>query len=58
MTEPPPGLVDNSAMTDVQLDTAAQFVDELVDLGVHKLPTEPVLNNFPLFLVEKVVRDQ
>jgi hypothetical protein len=55
---PEPGLVDNSAMTDTQLDTACTFVDELIDLGVLEEPAEPLQNSFPLFLVEKSVNDE
>jgi hypothetical protein len=58
LEEPPPGLVKNSEMTPEQLETATQFVDELIDLGVLERPREPLQNNFPLFLVEKVVRGQ
>jgi hypothetical protein len=56
LTAPPAGLVNNSEMTDEQLEIATQFVDELIELGVLELPTEPLQNNFPLFLVEKTTR--
>jgi hypothetical protein len=56
--EPPQGLVDNGEMTKEQLETATEFVEELIGLGVLKLPSETLLNNFPLFLVEKVIRGQ
>lgn len=54
--EPEPGLVKNSAMTAEQLETATGFVNNLIDLGVLQKPTEPLKNNFPLFLVEKSVK--
>jgi hypothetical protein len=53
-----PGLVANLAMTAEQVETATQFVDELIELGVLQRPTEPLQNNFPLFLVEKVIQGQ
>jgi hypothetical protein len=58
LEEPPPGLVENSVMTDEQLETATQFVDELIELGVLQEPPEPLQNNFPLFLVEKAIQGQ
>jgi hypothetical protein len=58
LAEPPPGLVANSEMTEQQLETGAEFVDELIALGVLQIPLEPLLNSFPLFLVEKVVQEQ
>jgi hypothetical protein len=58
LEEPPAGLVANSAMTDKQLETAVQFVDELISLGVLERPAEPLQNNFPLFLLEKAERGQ
>jgi hypothetical protein len=58
LEELPPGLVENWEMTPKQLKTATQFVNELIDLGVLEQPREPLKNNFPLFLVEKVVWGQ
>jgi hypothetical protein len=58
LEEPPPGLVANSAMTPEQLDTAALFVDKLIELGVLERPVEPLANSFPLFLVPKALTGQ
>jgi hypothetical protein len=58
LREPVPGIVENSAMTAEQLETATNFVDELIDLGVLQIPTEPLQNSFPLFLVEKLIKGQ
>jgi hypothetical protein len=49
LAEPAPGLVANSEMTAEQLETATQFVDELIALGVLQKATEPLHNSFPLF---------
>jgi hypothetical protein len=58
LQEPEPGLVENLVMTAEQLETATGFVDELIDLGVLQKPTEPLQNNFPLFLFKKSVKGQ
>jgi hypothetical protein len=58
LTEPPPGLVTNSEMTEQKLETAAQFVGKLIALGILKKPLEPLLSSFSLFLVEKVIQEQ
>jgi hypothetical protein len=55
LQEPVPGLIDNSDMTAEQLATATTFVDELIALGVLQSTTEPIENNFPLFLVTKAL---
>jgi hypothetical protein len=55
---PPAGLVKNLEMTNEQLETATQFVDELIELGVLELPTERLQNNFRLFLVEKTTQGE
>jgi hypothetical protein len=58
LEEPPLGLVKNSVMTDDQLETATQFVDVLIKLGVLQEHPEPLMNNFPLFLVEKAIQGE
>lgn len=48
-------LTQNSRMTPTELETAVDFVDELISLGVLELvpPNETLTNNCPLFLVPK-----
>ena len=52
---PEPGLTDNTDMTEEQLIAAGDFVDELVSLGVLRLPPPDrrTLLNAPLFVVPK-----
>ena len=52
---PEPGLTDNSEMDDEQLVAAGEFVDELIALGVLRLPPadRKTLLNAPLFVVPK-----
>jgi hypothetical protein len=46
-------------MANKQLGTVTQFANKLIDLGVLlQKPLEPLQNNFPLFLVEKLVRGE
>jgi len=55
MAEPREGLLPNSDMTEEQLATAVQFVEELIALGVYERvpPGSTLRNNCPLFLVPK-----
>jgi hypothetical protein len=53
MTEPPPGLVENTKMTEAEHKIACDFVDELGRLGVVGPTTEQILNNCPIFTVPK-----
>ena len=52
---PEPGLTKNADMTAEQQIAACEFVDELISLGVLRLPppTRPTLQNAPLFVVPK-----
>ena len=55
LKEPKREIHDNAVMDDEQLDVAAAFVDELLDLGIVLEPSEgeEVLSNSPLFTVPK-----
>lgn len=55
MKPPVPGLVPNSEMDGEELTSACGYVDELKRLGVSPPATEPLVNNGPLFLVEKAL---
>jgi hypothetical protein len=55
LKEPKHEIHDNAAMDEEQLDVAAAFVNELLDLGIVLEPAEgeEVLSNSPLFTVPK-----
>ena len=56
LVQPPTGILDNAEMNDEQTQIAAEFVNELLALGIfgdHKLG-EPILRNAPMFVVPKV----
>lgn len=55
LSTPPPGLVDNPPMTPEQLETAVEFVDELISLGVlEPVPKgRKILRNGPLLVIPK-----
>jgi hypothetical protein len=55
MKAPVPGLVPNSMMDAAELSSACGYVDELKRLGVSPPALEALLNNGPLFLVEKAL---
>lgn len=55
MRPPVPGLVPNSVMDPAELLSASKYVEELRRLGVAPLALEALLNNGPLFLVEKAL---
>jgi hypothetical protein len=50
---PPSGLIANTTMSEEELPTAVKFVEELIALGVVGPHDEPIVNNCPLFIVEK-----
>ena len=55
LKEPEHKIHDNAPMDEEQLDVAAAFVDELLELGIVLEPSEgeEVLSNSPLFTVPK-----
>lgn len=53
ITAPTPGIVSNSPFTPMELETAKCFVDELISLKVLVPAETPLLNNLPVFLVDK-----
>jgi hypothetical protein len=55
LEEPPLGIQPNADMDETQLETACEFVDELLSLGALEEddPLDPVLANAPMFLLPK-----
>ncbi len=56
MDTPIPGLVPNQESTGTALEAAMSFTDELINLGLLGLAEGhyEVVNNFPLFFIEKL----
>jgi hypothetical protein len=60
LSEPKAGVKENSPMTEEQVETASEFIDELWQIGLFELIPDDceMLANAPLFAVAKAGQSQ